>query len=107
LFGIVEPEACAFEFNARDLTSKIRRGGHDTVDRHQGVFDAAARILGRYGSNRKDLVAETFADVSTGCPRELLDLIERDHVRVVVQTQKRRAVLFHDVRLRYPAALAQ
>ena len=45
-------------------------------------------------------------DFGTGCLGEPFDLIERDHVRVVVQTQKRRAVLFHDVRLRHPAALA-
>ena len=74
MFSIVEPEACAFEFDTRDLASKIRRGGYDTVDRHQGVFDATAGILGRHSSNGKDLVAVTFADVSTGCLRELFDL---------------------------------
>jgi hypothetical protein len=48
-----------------------------------------------------------FPDFSTGCPRELLNVVERNDVRVVVQAEERCTTIFDHVRLRDTAALAQ
>ena len=65
------------------------------------------RVLGADRPNGPDTVPVPLMDLGAGGPGSLLDLLERDHVRVIVQAQQRRGRLLDEMHPPDAAARAQ
>jgi hypothetical protein len=90
-------ETRAVEFDSDDLSSQIRGDCHNAIDRSDRVLDASSRVFAGYGLERPDPMPVPLADFGPRHLCQLLDTVECQDVRVVVETENRTGPALDDV----------